>query len=96
MVLYICLMASIESVPGEEVAAVGAQSPRSPVSGGHGHLRTIPQAPGDFRVVLTFHHADGKLCEAVLSPLEASMIVSEVAHVLEEGDRQAMRRQQDH
>jgi hypothetical protein len=46
--------------------------------------------------VLTFHHADGKLCEAVLSPLEASTIVSEVAHVLEDGDRQAMRLQQDH
>lgn len=80
-------MASIESVPGEEGPAVGAQSPRSPVSGVNAHLRTIPQTPGEFRIVLTFHHADGKLCEAALTPLEASMLVSEVAHVLEEGDR---------
>ena len=89
-------MAFIESVRGEEGPAVGAQSPRSSVNGVNTHLRLIPQAPGDFRVVLTFHHTDGKLCEAALTPPEASMLVSEVAHVLEEGDRRALPHNADH
>lgn len=55
------------------------------------HLRLMPHSPGEYRVVLTFHHGDGQLCEAALTPLEASMLLSEIAHVLEEGDRRATR-----
>lgn len=61
------------------------------MSGFNAHLRLMPQAPDEYRVVLTFHHGDGQLCEAALTPLEASMLLSEIAHVLEEGDRRAIR-----
>lgn len=96
MVLYICLMASIKSVLGSTAPLSARKVPARPSAGSTPICGMMPRTPGDFRVVLTFHHADGKLCEAALTPLEASMLVSEVAHVLEEGDRQAVRQHPDH
>jgi hypothetical protein len=55
------------------------------------HLRLLPGTPGEYRVVLTFHHGDGQLCEAALTPIEACVFVSEIANVLEDGDRRASR-----
>lgn len=66
-----------------------ARSSSAPVSGLNAHLRLMPQTAGAYRVVLTFHHGDGQLCEAALTPLEASVLVSEIAQVLEDGDRRA-------
>jgi hypothetical protein len=79
-------MPSIESVPGEESPAGGASATRSPVSGVHAHLRLIPRDPGDFRVVVTFHYADGSLCEAELKPVESAGLMSEIAHVIDQGN----------
>jgi hypothetical protein len=71
--------------------ATRPNSPDAPVSAFNAHLRLTPQAPGEYRVVLTFHLSDGQLCEAALTPLEASILLSEIAHVLEDGDRRAGR-----
>lgn len=80
-----------ESVPGEEDSAVGAKSPRSPVSGVNAHLRLLPRDPNDFRVVVTFHHTDGSLCEAELKPVEAAGLMSEIACVIDHGNGQEQR-----
>ncbi|KRA79736.1 hypothetical protein ASD76_17090 [Altererythrobacter sp. Root672] len=58
---------------------------RSPVSGVNAHLRLIPRDSGDFRVVITFHQADGAICEAELKPHEAAILLSEIAHVIDQG-----------
>lgn len=79
-------MPFIESVPGEESLVGGASAARSPVSGVNAHLRLIPRDPGDFRVVVTFHHADGSLCEAELRPVEAAGLMSEIACVIDQGN----------
>jgi hypothetical protein len=104
MVLYIFLMPFIESVPGVECPAVGANVPRSLVSGVNAHLRLIPRDPNDFRVVVTFHHTDGSLCEVVtfhradgspceaeLKPVEAAGLMSEIWHVIDQGNDQGRR-----
>jgi hypothetical protein len=91
MVLYIFLMPFIESVPGVECPAVGANFPRSLVSGVNAHLRLIPRDPNDFRVVVTFHRADGSLCEAELKPVEAAGLMSEIWHVIDQGNDQGRR-----
>lgn len=54
-------------------------------------LRLTPQTPDRFQVVLTVRHSDGHVCEAALSPLAASVLASEIADVLQEGDRNASR-----
>ena len=54
-------------------------------------LRLTPQAPDQYQVVLTFRHSDGQLYEAVLTPLAASVLASEIADALHEGDRSASR-----
>jgi hypothetical protein len=77
-----------ESVPGEEGSAVGAKSPHLPVNA---HLRLIPRDPNDFRVVVTFHHTDGSLCEAALKPVEAAGLMSEILHVIDRGNDQGHR-----
>jgi hypothetical protein len=64
-----------------------ARSSSAHVSEFNAHLRLMPMTPDQYRVVLTFHHGDGRLCEAALTPLEACELVSEIAHVLEHGDR---------
>ena len=86
MMLYIYLMPSIESVPGDESLVGGASAMRSPVSGVNAHLRLIPRDPSDFRVVVTFHRADGSLCEAELKPVEAAGLMSEIACVIDQGN----------
>jgi hypothetical protein len=80
-----------ESVPGEEGSAVGAKSPHLPVSGVNAHLRLSPRDPNDFRVVVTFHHTDGSLCEAALKPVEAAGLMSEILHVIDRGNDQGHR-----
>lgn len=79
-------MPSIESVPGEESPAGGASVIRSPVSGVNAHLRLFPRNPGDFRVVVTFHRADGSICEAELTPLDAASLMSEIARTIDQGN----------
>lgn len=59
-----------------------------PVSGVNAHLRLIPRDPENYRVVLTFHHADGSLCEAALGPSEATELMSEIAGVIDQGKHQ--------
>ena len=49
------------------------------------HLRTFPREPADFRVVLTFHHTDGSLCEAQLTQDNATGLLSEIARVIHQG-----------
>ncbi|PIX63930.1 MAG: hypothetical protein COZ43_13055 [Sphingomonadales bacterium CG_4_10_14_3_um_filter_58_15] len=84
--LYIYLMSSIESVSEQESPADGASTTRLPVSGVNAHLRLIPRDPGAFRVVVTFHQGDGSLCEAELQPVEAAGLMSEIAHVIDQGN----------
>ena len=67
--------------------AVGEAHSCSPVSRVKAQLSLIPETPADFRIVLTLRHADGSLCEAALTPIEASILVSELADALGEGDR---------
>ena len=96
MVLYICLMPFFESVPGEESLVGGASAARSPVSGVNAHLRMIPRDPSDFRVVVTFHRADGSLCEAELKPVEAAGLMSEIARVIDQGNGRERRKGAGH
>ena len=84
-------MPSIESVPGEGSPAGGASATRSPVSSVNAHLRPIPRDPNDFRVVVTFHRADGSLCEAELKPVEAAGLMSEIALVINQGNGHGLR-----
>ena len=81
-------MPSVESVPGEEGAAGGASATRSRVSGVNAHLRQFPRDPSDFQVVVTFHRVDGSLCEAELKPFEAAGLMSEIARVIDQGNRE--------
>ena len=81
----------IDGSSGFEQNLARSSCPAAPVSGFNAHLRLTPRSPGEYRVVLTFHHSDGQLGEAALTPLEASMLLSEIAHVLEVGDRGASR-----
>ncbi len=78
-------MPSIGSFPGEKSPAGGVSLTCSPVSGVNAHLRLIPRNPGDFRVVVTFHRADGSLCEAELRPVEAAGLMSEIARIVDQG-----------
>jgi hypothetical protein len=87
--LYICIVQNNGSSDLKRDEA--AQSNCAPVNAFNAHLRVMHQASGEFRIVLTFHHSDGQLCEAVLTPLEASVLVSEIADVLEDGDRRVSR-----
>ncbi len=64
---------------------------RSPVSGVNAHLRLIPRDRSDFRVVVTFHRADGSLCEAELKPVEAAGLMSEIARVIDQGNGREQR-----
>lgn len=52
------------------------------------HLRLTPRTPQQYQVVLIHRGDDGRLSEVVLTPLEASVLVSEIAQALEEGDGQ--------
>ena len=81
----------IDGSSGFEHGAARSNTSRAPVSAFNARLDTTLEARGEFRVVLTFHHSDGQLYEAALTPLEASMLLSEIAHVLEDGDRRASR-----
>lgn len=79
-------MPIIESETRDESPAWDAGVHRSPVSGVNAHLRLIPRGPGGFRVVVTFHHADGSLCEAELTPVEAVGLMAEISRVIDQGD----------
>lgn len=68
----------------DESPAWDAGVRRSPVSGVNAHLR-IPRDPADFRIVVTFHHADGSLCEAELTPVEAVGLMAEIGRVIDQG-----------
>ena len=68
----------------------GTSATRLPVSGINAHLRLIPRDPGDYRVVVTFHHANGSLCEAELKPVEAAGLMSEIARVIDQGNRRGL------
>lgn len=46
----------------------------------------LPREPGEFRVVVTFHHGDGALCQAELRPAEASELVAEIARAIDQGN----------
>lgn len=77
-------MPIIESVSRAECSAGGESIRRSPVTGVNAHLR-IPRDPADFLVVVTFHHADGALCEAELTPNEAVGLMAEIGRVIDQG-----------
>jgi hypothetical protein len=79
-------MPIIESASGMEESIGGASTEGSRVNGVNAHLRLIPRDPSDFRVVVTFHSADGSLCEAELKPVEAAGLMSEIACVIERGN----------
>ncbi|RXR30899.1 hypothetical protein [Sphingobium sp. CCH11-B1] len=81
-------MPSAESGTVGSDPAVGEAHSRLPVSRVTAQLSPISQALQNFRVVLTLHEADGSLYEAALTPIEASILVSEIANALAEGDRQ--------
>lgn len=74
----------------EESHAGAPSATRSPITGVNAHLRLIPRDPGDFRVVVTFHHANGSLCEAELKPVEAAGLMSEIARVIDQGNRRGL------
>lgn len=65
---------------------VCATTKRASVSGVNAHLRVIPREPRDFRVVVTFHHEDGSLCEAELAPAEAARLMSEILGAINHGN----------
>jgi hypothetical protein len=67
----------------------GTSAARLPVDGVNAHLRLIPSDPGEFRVVVTFHDADGLLCEAELKPIEAAGLMSEIVRVIDKGNNAA-------
>lgn len=77
-------MPIIESDTRDQGPAGGEGVRRSPVSGVNAHLR-IPRDPADFRVVVTFHHADGTLCEAALTPHEAVGLMAEIGRAIDQG-----------
>lgn len=79
-------MQSDESGPAGKLRAEDALAPRAAQGGVSAALRLTPESPDDFRVVLSFRQQDGEMHETSLKPVEASMLVSEVAHVLAEGD----------
>lgn len=81
-----CFMAYRGSGSGEGSPIGGASAARLPVSGINAHLRLIPSDLGDFRVVVTFHHTNGSLCEAELKPVEAAGLMSEIARVIDQGN----------
>ena len=78
-------MPNFNTQPRDQRTFTGVSTPRSPVSGVNAHLR-IPRDPGDFRVVVTFHHADGLLCEAELKPVDAIGLMAEIGHVVDQGN----------
>src|SRR3546814_12347222 len=65
---------------------VCATTRRASVSGVNAHLLELPREPRDFRVVVTFHHEDGSLCEAELAPAEAARLMSEILGVINQGN----------
>ena len=65
-------------------AAKASTTPAS-VDGVNAHLRTFPRDHADFRVVLTFHHLDGSLCEAELTRDDATRLLSEIVRVIHQG-----------
>jgi hypothetical protein len=78
----------IDGSSGFEQDLARSSCPAAPASGFNANLRLTPQSPGEYRVVLTFHHCDGQLGEAAHSP---ESLLSEIAHVHEAGDRRASR-----
>lgn len=85
-----CFMAYRGSGSGEGNPIGGAGAARLPVSGINAHLRLIPCDPGDYRVVVTFHHANGSLGEAELEPVEAAGLMSAIARVIDQGNRRGL------
>lgn len=85
-----CFMAYRGSGSGEGSSIGGARATRLPVSGVNANLRLIPCDPGGYRVVVTFHHADGSLCEAELKPFDAAGLMSEIARVIDQGNRRGL------
>lgn len=83
-------MAYREAGSGEGSPIGDASATRLPVSGINAHLRLIPRDKGDYRVVVTFHHANGSLCEAELKPVEAAGLMSEIARVIDQGNRRGL------
>lgn len=79
-------MTSNESVMRLEDPTGDATATPLPINGVNAHLRLKPRDPDDFWVVVTFHHADGSLCEAELKPFEAAGLMSEIAHVIDQGN----------
>jgi len=79
-------MPIIESAPRGESTVGDSRTTPLLVSGFNAHLRLIPRDLGDFRVVVTFHRADGALCEAELKPVEAAGLMSEIACAIEQGN----------
>lgn len=88
-------MQSDESDPAEKIRAEGALDHRAVQGGISAALRLEPESPDDFRVVLSFRQKDGEMHETALKPVEASMLVSEIAHVLAEGDQRTARLDSD-
>ena len=72
-------------IPGSKTT-VCVTARRSRVTGVNAHLRVIPREPQDFRVVVTFHQADGSLCEAELAPTEAARLMSEILGIINQGN----------
>lgn len=83
-------MPIIGSVLRAEGSAGGEGISRSLISGVNAHLR-IPRDPADFRVVLTFHHTDGTLCEAELMPNEAAGLMAEIGRAIDQGSTNELR-----
>lgn len=80
-------MPLIKSELGDQCPAGSEGVRRFPVSGVNAHLR-IPRKPADFRVVVTFHHADGTLCEAELTPNEAAELMAQIGRTIDQGATQ--------
>lgn len=70
----------------ELISIVRENAKFAAVAGINAHLREIPRCPGDFRVVVTFHHDDDSLSEAVLTPIEAARLVSEILRTIDQGN----------
>jgi len=87
-------MPSIESPSAVVSPADAANAGRLPVNRIGAHLRLLPGLaedfrPKDFRIVVTFHLADGTLGEAELKPHEAAGLMSELAKAIDRGNHAA-------
>jgi hypothetical protein len=78
-------MPIIESLLQADGASGEESAKRSPVTGVNAHLR-IPRDPAEFRVVITFHHVDGLLCEAELTPNQADELMAGIGRAIYLGD----------